>query len=363
MKSRLWLLLKFVCIVYLITVLPKAISIGGRISRRLSDRRLASLVGVENLVLFPKQYELLKKLTFAIVCDEKSVDKDGKASFALLSDNRFNIKKVFYLDDVKKLKRQYKKSKILLYDARAFGVRELKQRCRRIDSIFVDVQHDGSCCDHSISFLKRLLEFSAEYKKKLVILDRPNLLGGAIEGPGRLPWRFGLTFGELALYLNKNNVKKRADVTVVPLRKWRRGRGVKTEFFDSLVQKTAVSLSLWEWRYFKRLCWRLGLHCYDHDDKIRLCVKCDINRFSAFNAHVTLSRFLKHRDQERSFFKEKFYVHDGSQSLRKFLNNEMSFAVLKKEIEGSMLRFYDESKHCCLYEPLPFIIKPEIAKI
>ena len=60
------------------------------------------------------------------------------------------------------------------------------------------------------------MEAAAEHRLKIVVLDRPNPIGGvAVEGPvldagkesfvgfHRLPIRYGLTIGELALLFNK----------------------------------------------------------------------------------------------------------------------------------------------------------------
>src|SRR5262249_37326241 len=72
-------------------------------------------------------------------------------------------------------------------------------------------------------------------KIKVFVLDRPNPLGGvAIEGPAldqggrtftayfqQMPIRHGLTIGELARLYN-GELKIGADLTVVPMRQWRR---------------------------------------------------------------------------------------------------------------------------------------------
>jgi uncharacterized protein YbbC (DUF1343 family) len=78
------------------------------------------------------------------------------------------------------------------------------------------------------------LEAAARYHKKVIVLDRPNPLGGlAVEGNilrpecasfvglYPLPMRHGLTFGELALYVN-NEAGIGADLEVVPMLGWRR---------------------------------------------------------------------------------------------------------------------------------------------
>jgi uncharacterized protein YbbC (DUF1343 family) len=71
-------------------------------------------------------------------------------------------------------------------------------------------------------------------EKRVVVLDRPNPLGGgdvegnllqddcaSFVGLYPLPMRHGLTFGELALYINAE-FRLEADIEVIPMQGWRR---------------------------------------------------------------------------------------------------------------------------------------------
>jgi uncharacterized protein YbbC (DUF1343 family)/CubicO group peptidase (beta-lactamase class C family) len=108
-----------------------------------------------------------------------------------------------------------------------------------LDTLVFDIQDAGCRFYTYISTLGLVLEAAAEHKLKVVVLDRPNPIGGlAVEGPvldaGResfvayhaLPVRHGLTVGELALLFNKER-KIGADVEVVKLEGWKRG-----DFYD-----------------------------------------------------------------------------------------------------------------------------------
>src|SRR5436309_7934187 len=81
-----------------------------------------------------------------------------------------------------------------------------------------------------------VLEEAAKRKIGVVVLDRPNPVGGVeIEGPMqeyldrrytayfRMPIRHGLTLGELALLFN-DAANIGADLTIVPMQHWRRDR-------------------------------------------------------------------------------------------------------------------------------------------
>ncbi len=109
-----------------------------------------------------------------------------------------------------------------------------------IDTLVYDIQDAGCRFYTYISTLGLVLEAAAENKLKVVVLDRPNPIGGvAVEGPvldagkesfvgyHRLPIRHGMTVGELALLFTKER-KIGADLEVVPMRGWRRG-----DFYDA----------------------------------------------------------------------------------------------------------------------------------
>jgi uncharacterized protein YbbC (DUF1343 family)/CubicO group peptidase (beta-lactamase class C family) len=104
-----------------------------------------------------------------------------------------------------------------------------------IDTLVYDIQDAGCRFYTYISTLGLVLEAAAENKVRLVVLDRPNPVGGLmVEGPvldagkesfvayHRLPVRHGMTVGELARMYNEER-KIGADLEVVAMEGWRRG--------------------------------------------------------------------------------------------------------------------------------------------
>lgn len=82
--------------------------------------------------------------------------------------------------------------------------------------MLVDLQYLGIRYDVNYDVVNSLLKLSAERRIPLVLLDRPNPLTAAImEGPlatapglinaAQIPWRFGMTIGELALLINEED--------------------------------------------------------------------------------------------------------------------------------------------------------------
>ncbi len=104
-----------------------------------------------------------------------------------------------------------------------------------LDALLFDLQDVGSRYYTFIYTMLYALEACAQHRRRLVVLDRPNPLGGAVvDGnvldPGfrsfvglhPLAVRHGMTTGELAL-LFRAELGLRVDLSVVRMRGWRRG--------------------------------------------------------------------------------------------------------------------------------------------
>ncbi len=104
----------------------------------------------------------------------------------------------------------------------------------QIDVLLVDIQDAGTRVYTFIYTVSYCLELAAKLKKQVVILDRPNPIGGTqIEGNillkdlssfvGRfpIPMRHGLTIGEISQFFNQE-FKIKCDLTVIPMEGWKR---------------------------------------------------------------------------------------------------------------------------------------------
>lgn len=108
---------------------------------------------------------------------------------------------------------------------------------QNIDRLIYDIQDVGVRFYTYISTLFYLLQLSAETGIPLLVLDRPNPIGGLkVDGPllksglesfvgiAPLPILYGMTVGELARLFNESGMlgARRADLTVVKMENWRR---------------------------------------------------------------------------------------------------------------------------------------------
>lgn len=103
-----------------------------------------------------------------------------------------------------------------------------------IDTLIVDLQDVGTRVYTFSSTMLRCMRAAARFGKKIVVLDRPNPLGGNIlegnclspelfsfVGPASLPMRHGLTMGEMALFFNQVFALE-CSLEVLPVIGWRR---------------------------------------------------------------------------------------------------------------------------------------------
>jgi uncharacterized protein YbbC (DUF1343 family) len=103
-----------------------------------------------------------------------------------------------------------------------------------IDVLVFDIQDVGVRSYTYISTMAKVIEAAAEFNKEIIILDRPNPLGGNIVEGGivrdgyfslfsyfPIAYRYGMTIGEIANMYNMEN-HLNARLTVIPLLNWQR---------------------------------------------------------------------------------------------------------------------------------------------
>ena len=103
-----------------------------------------------------------------------------------------------------------------------------------VDVLLYDIQDVGSRAYTYVWSLAKVMETAALYEKRVIVLDRPNPLGGlTVDGPVvetqwlsliglyPVPRAYGMTVGELAQYVNAEHEIKCA-LTVIPMVGYRR---------------------------------------------------------------------------------------------------------------------------------------------
>lgn len=198
-------------------------------------------IGLE--VLIEEEFSDLRGRSIGIVANQSSMTPQ----FTHIIDEaritgRCNVKRVFTPEhgftatEVKALGGSYydDEYKVEMHSLYGVNYKPNRELMEDLDALIFDLQDVGVRWYTYISTLYYCLEACGENGLKIVVLDRPNPVTGEIlEGPilegeyrsfigiAEIPVRYGLTIGELALYLNeKYNLK--ADLRVVSMEGWSR---------------------------------------------------------------------------------------------------------------------------------------------
>lgn len=202
--------------------------------------------GIE--VLRDRNFDILKGKRIGLVTNPTGVDSKLKSTIDILFEAKgVNLTALygpehgvrgnysagdlvdFYIDDATKL------PVFSLYGKTRKPTAEM---LKDVDVIVFDIQDIGSRSYTYISTMGLVMEAAAENNKEVVILDRPNPLGGnRIEGnivedgyysfvsQFAIPYLHGLTVGELALLLNEEGLlenKSKCKLSVVAMEGWTR---------------------------------------------------------------------------------------------------------------------------------------------
>jgi uncharacterized protein YbbC (DUF1343 family) len=141
-----------------------------------------------------------------------------------------------------------KKTKIPIISLYKSGVGKMisSDHMNNLDCLFFDIQDSGMRHYTYISTLLNSMKIAAEYGKPFVVLDRPNPLGCAMEGPlvdsdlisfisiAPIPLRHGMTIGELAHYFNAHVLEKPISLSVVRMKGYDRCQGFMGPFVHQL---------------------------------------------------------------------------------------------------------------------------------
>ena len=211
---------------------------------------------IPGIDVFLENPEVNKNSRFAIVTNNAAFTSAGILSRLELVNRGFNLIKIFSPEhgiSVKGADGSYQKDStdiktalpiISLYGDRLMPAEE---DLKDIDIVLFDIPDVGCRFYTYLWTMTYVMEACAKYNKQLIILDRPNPIGGNLEmaeGPmldekncgsfiGRwsVPIKHSCTLGELATYFSNKKIKG-LDLKVVPVKYWDRGR-VTNNFYPT----------------------------------------------------------------------------------------------------------------------------------
>lgn len=201
------------------------------------------LTGLENLLQNPGQFKCFGRV--AVLSNMASVDTGFRYTPCALQAAGLDVRMVFtpehgffqtagYMQEVSGDARVCGLPMFSLYGNKKSDLSIPAQMLDEFDCLVFDLQDVGTRCYTYFSHLVLLMRQLAGTGKRLVVLDRPNPIGGTVEGPplakgwesfvGMLPipMRHGLTAGEAATMARQVEGLD-IDLVVSPVQGWKRG--------------------------------------------------------------------------------------------------------------------------------------------
>lgn len=374
-------------------------------------------------------YELKKVITkttpIAIVTNQTGKTSSGERTIDALVRQGFALKKIFVpehgLDGQALAEKKIddghcaisKLPVISLYKGGGNPWGRFGDEVQDIDAILIDLQDVGMRHYTYVSTMYRVLEAAAKINKMVIILDRPNPLGGLVDGPlvepnlisfigiAPIPLRHGMTMGELALYFNKHVLAQPANLHVVPLAHYDR-KGIETKLLAPLSPNIASLSSVQGYSFLGLLGeispFNVGVgtrsafqcimlpesHKFPQKDWIALSIGLenrfgikstafnyfddakrkrfaglrlrivDINTVSTLEPLLYVLEFFQNKNVLISF-SAFFDKAAGSPCVRGCAQGVISRQELAQKVDTQLKEFMERAQDCWLYHPTPHV--------
>ena len=203
-------------------------------------------------LLTQNDFNLIKNKKIAVVCNNGSLDRNGVHILDVI-ENRDDFQLVSIIQVSEKIFNAESSGMVFVQTDSANTLKNItitpaNPVIKRADLnganlMLVDLQNLGIRYDINFQVLISLLKLSADSRIPLVLLDRPDPITATImEGPlavpdglisdTGIPWRFGMTLGEIAVLMNEEGwieSKKAARIYLVPMVNYHR-----SDWYDQL---------------------------------------------------------------------------------------------------------------------------------
>ncbi|HRW58107.1 MAG TPA: DUF1343 domain-containing protein [Chlamydiales bacterium] len=223
-------------------------------------------LGIEQFFL-EKGYEKFADKKIGIITNLTGVNQNGESTIEVFLKHNMKVVALFspehgingsgYAGE----KIGDKKDEIIpVYSLHGTTRRPTKEMMENIDLFVFDIQDIGSRSYTYLSTLCYVLEEAKTVDKEVIVLDRPNPLGGMIiDGPMlnekfrsfigyvNVPYCHGMTIGELAQFFNEEYQIK-ATLTVIPMKGW--GRNMNYGQTDLMWLPPSPHIPEWDTAYF-----------------------------------------------------------------------------------------------------------------
>ena len=182
----------------------------------------------------------------ALLTNYAAVDRNGVRTVDVLLESGVNLVRLFapehgFWGDVAYLEHVDREEYKGIPVESLYGIESSAQlaptieQMHDVDTLVVDLQDVGARYYTYAATLGNCMVVAAQTNTRVVVLDRPNPIGGVAEGNVNfaapflsfvgqypLPIRHGLTLGEIAEYINATQLP-RCDLDVIRMKGWTRG--------------------------------------------------------------------------------------------------------------------------------------------
>ena len=234
---------------YILSVFVLLISVtviyhgGAVVGQETSQTQESPMVELGNEVLFSNDYyHLVEGKKVGLVTNQTGITSEGKSTIDVLSeDEGINLTALYTPEhglDGKASAGEYVESythedlDIPVYSLYGSTREPTEEMLEDVDVLLFDIQDIGARTYTYISTLNYCMVAGEKYDTPVIVLDRPNILGGVtVEGPvleekfksfvgvDKLPKAHGMTVGEIAKYFNRNID---AQIEIVPMKGYQR---------------------------------------------------------------------------------------------------------------------------------------------
>lgn len=418
-------LIRLIIVVITIILLPRFVirfCSSGQIGRSGKDQFRLGIENMSDEFLRSMINNKDSQLSIALLTNHAAQDQFGNRNIDLLLARGIHIKKIIapqhgYWGDiasgvcVKNCIDKATGTPILTVHDRQLDPADIAD----INMVFFDLQDVGIQHYEYVRMLLRLMEVAAVEQKMVVVFDRPNLLGGGMEGiciPQQMdvdesgifavPMRYGMTIGELAMYYHRHVMNKKGGLHVVPMAHYHRqaaaykpisGKlspnissleaclgysflgvlgevapfdiGIGTHMaFQCIMLPEHLNFPKHKWYELREILQELGVESsfyrYYSKRKKSYCSGLhifvhDVNNFSLFKVLVTTLSFFKQRGVSLTF-SEHFSTIPGMNLVKGCIEGYISQVNYEEEMQRSMKHFFASAVSSCIYYPLPKVV-------
>lgn len=385
-------------------------------------------LGIEQLSPTIAQKHHLDTLRIGLVTNQTGVDQKGTPTVTLLLNKNVNVTTLFApehgytgtipagasVENDKDPQTQLPIVSLYTHQKGLVGRTTNEDKIKDIDVLIFDMQDSGMRHYTYISTLMNCLQAAATYNKPLFILDRPNPLGGIMEGPlveddlisfisiAPIPLRHGMTIGELAWYFNKHILTQPAPLHVIRMSDYNRstcsnqmnfkslspniptrhaclgysflgllgevrpfdvGVGTKNSF-QCILLPTSLQIPSIVWYKAQRMLKDCGIKStryttYNERKKEKLegltLIISDMSTINSFPLFLKLVRLFKSYGVEVTYA-PTFDKAIGSKKIKQALGNPTTLPAVCTECATALRQFHTKARSSFLYKPYPNIV-------